>query len=252
MNKGEKPLPMERLLNIKDAALFLNVSEMTIRRWTNSGKLTCHRVGGKRERRFYMRDLEAFLHDKGLPMKPLGLEGQSVPEGSHMTHFYRSKAEAHGLSIPYLLEGIRRKEALLAVMPPDRSRELIEIVKRRGHPVENWLESGLLHVSAGMDSPEQMIRFLGEFAARTREFRLLGDMMWTVDRGWDPATLSAFERSPAFMPPVEKGLLLCQYGLEDFTGAAVMMAAEAHRQIIYKGRLKKSPYYMRDTKDQGD
>ena len=39
---------MERLLDIKDAAEFLNVSEMTIRRWTNSGKLKCYRVGGKR------------------------------------------------------------------------------------------------------------------------------------------------------------------------------------------------------------
>jgi len=39
---------MERLLDIKDAAGFLNVSAMTIRRWTNSGKLNCYRVGGKR------------------------------------------------------------------------------------------------------------------------------------------------------------------------------------------------------------
>jgi hypothetical protein len=31
---------------------------MSIRRWTNSGALKCFRVGGKRERRFHMTELE--------------------------------------------------------------------------------------------------------------------------------------------------------------------------------------------------
>ena len=39
---------MEHLLNIKDAAEFLNVSEMTIRRWTNLEKLKWYRLGGRR------------------------------------------------------------------------------------------------------------------------------------------------------------------------------------------------------------
>jgi transcriptional repressor of dcmA and dcmR len=67
---------MERLLDVKDAAEFLNVSEMTIRRWTTSGKLRCYRLGGKRERRFHMRELEEFL--QGLQsdrLKPLGVGG---------------------------------------------------------------------------------------------------------------------------------------------------------------------------------
>lgn len=40
---------IEPLLDIKDAARFLKVSEMTIRRWTNSGTLKCYRLaeGGR-------------------------------------------------------------------------------------------------------------------------------------------------------------------------------------------------------------
>ena len=50
----------EDLLDIKQAARFLNVSEASLRRWTNSGRLACLRVGRRRERRFRRDDLLAF------------------------------------------------------------------------------------------------------------------------------------------------------------------------------------------------
>src|SRR5437879_12576237 len=42
----------DELLDIKQAAQFLKVSETSLRRWTNAGRLACLRVGRKRERRF--------------------------------------------------------------------------------------------------------------------------------------------------------------------------------------------------------
>src|SRR2546425_6977503 len=53
----------EQLLNIKQAAELLNVSEISLRRWTNEGRLTCLRVGGRRERRFRRQDLLDFLEN---------------------------------------------------------------------------------------------------------------------------------------------------------------------------------------------
>ena len=183
---------MERLFDIKDAAEFLNVSEMTIRRWTNSGKLKCYRVGGKRERRFHKSDLEEPLHDsQNHQLKPLGFRGQKAPDGSHMSHFYSGNNEALGVSVPYLVEGAKRGEALLVVMPPERSRELLENMDGQNHPVATWRKNGRLTVTAGMDSLEKMIRYLREFATRTPKFRVVGDMAWTALKGWDLAALSA-------------------------------------------------------------
>lgn len=53
----------DELLDIKQAARFLKVSETSLRRWTNSGRLPCLRVGRRRERRFRRADLLAFLED---------------------------------------------------------------------------------------------------------------------------------------------------------------------------------------------
>jgi excisionase family DNA binding protein len=235
---------MDRLLDIKDASAFLKVSEMTIRRWTNSGKLKCYRVGGKRERRFHMSDLEAFLvgsAEHGL--KPLGLGNQKVPDGSHMTHFYSGKEEALGLSVPFVTEGFRHGEVVLVVMPPERSRQFLADLERQTPSAGTQLGSGRLQVSAGMGSPEEMIGHLASFAEKSGKFRLLGDMVWTAQKNWDLAALRTLEEAADALPSREGMLLLCQYSLEDFSGSDIMMAAELHEQIIYKGRLGKSPYY---------
>lgn len=78
---------MEHLLNVKEAAEYLNVSEMTIRRWTNDGSLPCYRVGGRRARRFKISDLTVFLESPpaSRPSAPiaLGPQGLAAPGGSH-------------------------------------------------------------------------------------------------------------------------------------------------------------------------
>lgn len=141
---------IECLLDIKDAARFLKVSEITIRRWTNTGKLKCYRLGGKKERRFYFEDLKELLHNSGSNrLKSLGFAGQKVSDGSHMTHFYKGKDEAYEISVPYLLEGIKRSETLLVVMPPDKIRELIYKMEEQRHPISNWIRSGCLNLFTG-------------------------------------------------------------------------------------------------------
>ena len=54
----------EPLLDIEQAARFLNVSETSLRRWTNDGRLACLRVGRRRERRFRRSDLLAFMENE--------------------------------------------------------------------------------------------------------------------------------------------------------------------------------------------
>lgn len=250
LKKGKRAKPMDRLLNIEDAAEFLNVSEMTVRRWTNSGALKCYRVGGKRERRFYMSDVEGFLHGLGSHgLMPLGYGALKVPDGSHLTHFYSGNDEAIEVSVSCALEGLKRNEVVLVVVPPERRRGFMNNVERRGGSIERILQKGRLSFSTGKDSPKEMIRYLAGFTERSDKFRLVGDMTWALRKGWDLAALRALEEAADFLPRSEGVLLLCQYSLEDFSGADIMMASELHKQIVYRGRLEKSPYYSGQETD---
>jgi excisionase family DNA binding protein len=252
MQKKKPEQLNEHLLDIGEAAEFLNVSEMSIRRWTNSGALKCYRVGAKRERRFAMKGLEEFLHgSQNDRLKALGLGGHRVTNGLHMTHFYSGEEEALGLSTPFVIEGLRHGEAVLAVMPPERRRDFMSDLERKGRPIAGDIEKGRLSFSSGLDSPREMIRYLADFADKSERFRVVGDMVWVLEKGWDLAALVALEEAAGFMPRSEGGLLLCQYSLTDFTGAHIMMAEESHKHMIYKGRLGKNPYYRQISQPIG-
>ena len=57
----KEPMQEGALLDVREAAQFLRVSETSIRRWTDSGKLKCYRVGEARHRRFTRENLLDFL-----------------------------------------------------------------------------------------------------------------------------------------------------------------------------------------------
>ena len=49
------------LLTLEEAARYLGASKISLRRWTNDGRLACHRIGVRRERRFDIHMLNDFL-----------------------------------------------------------------------------------------------------------------------------------------------------------------------------------------------
>lgn len=238
---------MERLLNVKDAARFLNVSEMTVRRWTNSGLLSCYRVGRKRERRFRIRELEEYLASTvdahktiGVPMGFLGLK---VPDGTHLTHLYRDAVDALGVGVPYVKEGLQSGETVLVVAHEAGAPALLGALRGHGMDVEALINLGKLHVSAGMPTPSEQAAHIWRLAAGSPgRFRLLGEMLWAKEKGWTIDQLRNLEEmSNRIMRPAGK-LFLCQYSLQGFSGQEAMMAIEQHQYVLYKGRIQKSPY----------
>ncbi|MGI8400008.1 MAG: helix-turn-helix domain-containing protein [Gemmatimonadaceae bacterium] len=102
------------LLDIAAAAAFLNVSETSLRRWTNSGRLACLRVGLKRERRFRRADLLAFMEEEPCAdvsasgvSKRVGPDGIVPNRGLHRCGVYETPLGRMTLAIPFLLEGLR-------------------------------------------------------------------------------------------------------------------------------------------------
>ena len=102
------------LLNTKEAAEFLRVSEASIRRWSNAGLLQAQRVGRRRERRFAPDDLRRFLEDPRRDLRPpapgplaVNVGGAAVPLRTHLAPIYSSDVGMLRLSVPFLVDGLR-------------------------------------------------------------------------------------------------------------------------------------------------
>src|SRR6266550_2180809 len=120
-NHMQDVLPAE-LLDIREAAALLRVSETSLRRWTNAGRLPCLRVGGRRERRFRRSDLLAFLNG----------EGATGPSHSrcHFCGLYTSDLSRVREAAAFLAAELRPGTLSLLVAGPHVQRAVIEMLER--------------------------------------------------------------------------------------------------------------------------
>jgi transcriptional repressor of dcmA and dcmR len=237
---------LEQLLNIREAAEFLNVSEMTIRRWTNQGALKCYRVGGRRARRFKLQDLQAYLEENTRSTDPemvtLGFKDFTVPDGSHITHLSINDDEAMDVAAAFIADGLTNDELICIVAPETEAKKIVTTLQRRELDVSRFVKSSNLHFSNGELTPRGQAEYLSQIAGSSRRrIRVFGDMTWTKDKRWRSEDLRKLEEK-VNITPINSMLFFCQYKLGRFSGKEAMLAIETHSHYIYRSLLKESPY----------
>jgi len=109
------------LLDIAQAAALLQVSEASLRRWTNRGQLPCLRIGGRRERRFRRADLIAFM--EGHPRAALA---------GHICGLYTSDTGRTRQAAELLAQGLEAGSACFFAAQPDvRERVFTQLARQR-------------------------------------------------------------------------------------------------------------------------
>lgn len=235
------------LLSIKEAAAILKVSEASLRRWTNSGRLTCLRLGAKKERRFRREDLMSFLESRdpsdvvtpstSRPCEVL-LEGVAIEYGSHICTLYENDLGRLKWSVPFLVDGLQSGDGCFLIASERTREEILGHVRQAWKGLDEAIEKGQLIQSGGIADGKAMCRFVEEgiFSARQaglRSFRLLGDMTWCLELGMTHDELFEYERrfdhEIGHCYPL---VAVCQYDARDFSGPAVLNALKCHEDTF--------------------
>jgi excisionase family DNA binding protein len=233
------------LLDISEAAQFLNVSETSLRRWTNAGVLHCLRIGLRRERRFRRADLMSFMEQpaavqlpwngKGGSMKAQDSRDESLAtiRGNHLCGIYGSDAGRLDLMVPFLLEGLDKKSVCFLVAPSRVQGVVLKAMKRRRSSLDSDIKAGRLIVSEHQKTPAAQLRFF-ETAMKKAEdegvesFRVVGDM-WGLRLNVSAKQIIrlevGFERLIVPRFPV---VALCTYDARKFTGVELLDALKDH------------------------
>jgi excisionase family DNA binding protein len=233
------------LLDISEAARFLNVSETSLRRWTNDGLLPCLRIGRRRERRFRRADLLSFgeqptagqrpRNGNGGSMKTQSLQGEPVAaiHGNHLCGIYGNDAGRLDLAVPFLLEGLHRKSVCFLIAPSASQREILKAMKKKRPSLDSDIKAGRLIVSEHQRTPEEQLHFFesamqkGE-AKGVESFRVVGDMwgLRLIVSSKELVDLElGFERLIVPRFPV---VALCAYDARKFTGIELLDALKDH------------------------
>ena len=237
------------LLDIAQAAALLNVSETSLRRWTNSGRLPCLRVGRRRERRFRRGDLLAFLEGQAADISPrtgdVGLQRISnlsdgpvtLTFGSHLCGLYATDLGRITLTGPFLLAGLNEGSVCFLVGPVNTHRQVLKYLRTARPSLDADIDSGRLILSEyhpGTRGQNKYFRTLldKKVSEGAQSFRIIGDL-WGMRSRSSEAELIQYEADYdqliARNYPV---VTICIYDVRKFSGVEVLNTLKGHRDIL--------------------
>ena len=236
----------EEFLNIKQAAQILNASVISLRRWSDSGKLPCSRIGVKRERRFLLSDLYAYLELGAVPnsndssgrVAHIELEGITIDYGSHLCAFYETDPGRLKMSLPFLLDGLQLGDRCFLVAAGAAQTHILHELHSARPVIDTDIEEGRLVIIDGMSSGTEMYAFfeksfLDASKHGIHQLRVLGDMAWFLHKGMGVKDLNEFEtrynNGLGHRFPV---VSLCQYDVREFASKDVLGALRCHEDTF--------------------
>jgi hypothetical protein len=235
----------ESLLNTREAARFLRVSEASIRRWSDSGLLPTQRVGRRRERRFVQGDLVAFLGQASSQTpaterpSTVNVGGQRIPLRSHLAPIYSTDAGSLRLSIPFLADGVRAGQHCFLVaigaaleqytdaLTEEQGIDLAAAKDSGRFTVVGWPGAAVADVIANWEQlfgkalggGPTVLRIVGEMASEREMFASEADMM-------------AYEEAYELMARRYPAVTLCQYDAREFSGEMMLRVLKVHPDMF--------------------
>ena len=170
---------LKALLTLDEASTYLAVSKTTLRRWTNDGRLACHRVGPRNERRFDPDVLDMFVASGSSEAPELraptisglssGVRESEADLGSrHICLFFGRHEERWEALRPFFLKHFYAGKPTVYIHSASSREEIMDRVRDEGLDPNELSRRGLLTLIPARDAylknptftPEFMVAFM--------------------------------------------------------------------------------------------
>jgi excisionase family DNA binding protein len=260
----------KRLLTLDEAAQYLRVSKMSLRRWTNDGRLSCHRVGVRGERRFEHGMLDAFL-TRGTVTRSAEADTPQAPEADvakrldaianaggqrHIASFFRNRTEQWEAFRPYFLQHFRAGLPTVYLHELPSSRTVKDHLRAEGIDPQDAIRRGLLvliparasYLKTGGFSASRMITRVRRTIAGMRvkgqdRFLFTGEMGWYFTGADGVDEIHDYERRlNALLEGSPNVTIVCQYDVSRFDAVGALKACCSHPLVHMNDRLQHGFY----------
>ena len=221
---------MFRMLNTAEAARYLRVSQASIRRWADSGRLPATRVGGRRERRFKESDLVAFLERAPSERDDvISVGGARVPVPGHLAAFYSSDDGGLRLTIPFLAEGLRAGQPCILVAKEPMAARYTKALGDIGDRLTTVAFAGGTAVAAIAEWERRLSELV---AGGAIVIRIVGEMTSEREMFDSEDEMLRYEEAFELMSRRYPVVVICQYDAREFSGFALVRALKAHTDLF--------------------
>jgi excisionase family DNA binding protein len=213
------------LLDIREAAEFLRVSETSLRRWTNAGQLPCLRIGGRRERRFRRADLLAFMG---------AADHIATPRRNHFCGLYTSDLGRVDGAAAFLGAGLQSDGLCFLAAEKPVQRAVMAQLEQQGAEVRSTLKAGRLILAKYRGSAAAQIaywraRMSVALQAGVSHFCVVGDLSTGAFSLMPFAETLAYEAD--YSRAIANGFsvtTLCQYDVRKLSGVDTVAVLQLH------------------------
>jgi excisionase family DNA binding protein len=239
----------EQFLNTREAAEFLRVSEASIRRWTDAGRLATRRVGGRQERRFTEDDLRQFM-TRGQPAtrtpgqgvdQQVSLRGVNLAVPCHLSTYFSSEEGRFRLSIPFLGAGLRAGNPCFLIASERGLAAYAQALATDGVDMGAATESGRLIIRASPGGTAgQALAYWEEAWGRALEkgpavIRVVGDMALELEAFASVEEMMSYEETYDVLARRFPVATICQYDVRAFDGVSMLRSLKAHPDVYRIG-----------------
>ncbi|HEV2413803.1 MAG TPA: MEDS domain-containing protein [Candidatus Dormibacteraeota bacterium] len=227
----------DQYVGTREAARLLGVSEASVRRWSDAGLLTPHRVGRRGERRFARSDVLQLRGPGRQGQSPqvgsVVLEGAALPVHTHLGAFYTTERGQLRLAIPFLRDGLLAGQHCVVLANPETRRVFEAELKADRVEVDRAVSNGLLGLFPPSDALDEGIDFYERiFTEITRGggtiIRMLGEATQQKDSLGSMELLMGFESALDVLVHRFPVVLICQYDARKVLGPEVIAALKLH------------------------
>jgi signal transduction histidine kinase len=190
---------------------------------------------------------------------PSEVEGQvsGLKQGDHVCPIYENVAEQMAVAIPFLKEGLRRRERCLYVADDRSVDQITQALHSSGVDVAHEQARGALRILTHRESylasddefdPQAMIEFLRQAEGQAiadgfSGLRVLGEMTWALGPKLTGHRLIEYEALVNKFLQNSRTVILCQYNRPRFDPAVIHDVLRTHPTMILGAQVCPNPYY---------
>lgn len=189
--------------------------------------------------------------------QPLTLCDEILFAPIHVCAFFDSRDEQYRIILPYLKEGLHRKEKIINILESDCHHEHCERLLNAGIPVYEKSLSNQLNILASEDTylkggsfaAEKMLHLLEDALIEAssegyESTRACGEMVWALKNVPGTDELIEYEARLNLLTPKHSCSLVCMYDVNRFSARVITDVLATHSHVILNGKIHKNPYYI--------
>ena len=190
-------------------------------------------------------------------MNDMRIAGVPLRSSHHVCGFFRSLGEQYNVLLPYIKEGLERKDRGWHIVDPARRADHHRRLQEFGISAAAAEQSGQLevqvwgdvYVRGGYFDQRRMLTTLqdGLAAGKSKGFgftRLVANMEWALGSWPGVNDLVEYEARINEFPLGEGDAIVCTYDLNRFGGATMMDMLRTHPTVILGSAVMENPFFV--------